>query len=201
MSEPLPASAIVLAGGRSTRFGSDKAAAQLAGRPMLEWVVAAVSAICEDVIIVGGPERSLPGTRYIPDEGAPRGPLGGIVAGMRAARFEACFASGCDVPLLVPGLVRLVLRALDGAAAAVPVVGGVPQPLTAAFSRDLCLPPFEAALAASAGGPIHALRSVATNEIDEATVRSVDPGLRSFLNANTPGAFATLEALVRDAAP
>ena len=38
-------------------------------------------------------------------------------------------------------------------------------------------------------------------EVDEATVRSVDPGLRSFLNANTPGAFATLEALVRDAAP
>jgi molybdopterin-guanine dinucleotide biosynthesis protein A len=201
VSGQIPASAIVLAGGRSTRFGSDKAAAQLAGRPMLEWVVDAVGTVCEDVVIVGGPERSLPGTRYIPDPGPPRGPLGGIVAGMRAARFNACFASGCDVPLLVPGLVRLALRALDGAAAAVPVVGGVPQPLTAAFSRDLCLPPFEAALAASAGGPIHALRSVATNEIDEATVRSVDPGLRSFLNANTPGAFAALEALVRGAAP
>ena len=79
MSGQIPASAIVLAGGRSTRFGSDKAAAQLAGRPMLEWVVAAVGSVCEDVVVVGGPERSLPGTRYIPDPGPPRGPLGGIV--------------------------------------------------------------------------------------------------------------------------
>ncbi|MFN8508055.1 MAG: molybdenum cofactor guanylyltransferase [Dehalococcoidia bacterium] len=201
MSERLQATAIVLAGGRSTRFGSDKAAAQLAGRPMLEWVVAAAAAACEDVVIVGGPERTLPGARYIPEEGTPRGPLGGIVAGMRAARFDPCFATGCDVPLLVPALVRMVLRALDGGAAAVPVVGGVPQPLTAAFSRDVCLPVFEAALAANAGGPIHAMRAVTTIEIDEVTVRSVDPGLRSFLNANTPEAFATLEALVRDAAP
>ncbi|MCC6385802.1 MAG: molybdenum cofactor guanylyltransferase [Dehalococcoidia bacterium] len=201
MSERLQATAIVLAGGRSTRFGSDKAAAQLAGRSMLEWVVSTVAAACEDVVIVGGPERTLPGTRYIVEEGTPRGPLGGIVTGMRAARFDACFATGCDVPLLVSALVRMVLRALDGVAAAVPVVGGVPQPLTAAFSRGLCLPAFDAALAASAGGPIHALRSVTAFEIDEATVRSVDPGLRSFLNANTPEAFATLEALVRDAAP
>jgi hypothetical protein len=55
-------SAIVLAGGRSTRFGSDKASALIDGRPMLQRVVEAVAAVCDEVIVVAaaGGAGSLP---------------------------------------------------------------------------------------------------------------------------------------------
>ena len=104
MTARLPATAIVLAGGRSARFGSDKAEALLRGRSMLDWVLAAVSGVCDEVIIVGGPPRERPGVRYLAEEGDLRGPLGGMVAGMRVARFDACFATACDAPLLAPAI-------------------------------------------------------------------------------------------------
>lgn len=198
MTARLPATAIVLAGGRSARFGSDKAEALLRGRSMLDWVLAAVSGVCDEVIIVGGPPRERPGVRYLAEEGDLRGPLGGMVAGMRVARFDACFATACDAPLLAPAVVRAVLTtlAVADADAALPVVGGVPQPLAGAYRRDGCLAPFEATLATGRGGPIHAVRSVRWTELPETALRESDPDLRSFINANTPDALAALEALL-----
>lgn len=75
---------LVLAGGQSTRFGSDKALAELAGQSLLARAVAALSQSCDAVVIAGRSEGPAP---CIPDwPRAGMGPLGGIAAGLRHAR-------------------------------------------------------------------------------------------------------------------
>ena len=80
----------VLAGGQSSRFGSDKALAQLHGRTLIARAVEALEAKCDSVIVVGRETGPAP---TIPDWPAPdMGPLGGIAAALRHAQGEG-FAS------------------------------------------------------------------------------------------------------------
>lgn len=77
---------VVLAGGQSTRFGSDKALAELGGRTLLSRSVEALSGWCEYVVIAG---REIGPAPCIPDWPHPgMGPLAGIAAGLRYARDE-----------------------------------------------------------------------------------------------------------------
>lgn len=94
---------VVLAGGQSTRFGSDKAMAELGGRTLLARAFDTLAGFCE-LVVVAGRERG-PGHRCIPDWPHPNmGPLGGIAAGLRIARDEGydsvltCGVDSVDLP-------------------------------------------------------------------------------------------------------
>lgn len=88
----------ILAGGKSTRFGSDKASALLNGRPLIEHVAAALSPQVDATIICG---REWPGMRCVADRPfADMGPLGGLNAALHFARdngFDYVLSAGCDV--------------------------------------------------------------------------------------------------------
>jgi molybdopterin-guanine dinucleotide biosynthesis protein A len=76
----------VLAGGRSTRFGSDKALAELGGRTLLARSVGTLSSLCETVVVVG---REAAPALTLPDwPRAGMGPLGGIAAALHHARDQ-----------------------------------------------------------------------------------------------------------------
>jgi molybdopterin-guanine dinucleotide biosynthesis protein A len=157
---------IVLAGGRSSRLGGaalgpgGKAAVLLAGRSLLERVVAAVAPEVDRVLVVAAPDQPLPalpaGVAIVRDSAPGSGPLAALGDGLRAAaRFAppprvACVAA-CDVPLLLPAVVRLLVgRGLaTGASWVVPEWGGHPQVLLSAVALDL-LPVIEARVAAGA---------------------------------------------------
>jgi molybdopterin-guanine dinucleotide biosynthesis protein A len=94
---------VVLAGGQSTRFGSDKALAELGGRTLLARAFDTLSGFCE-LVVVAGRERG-PGHRCIPDwPHANMGPLAGIAAALRIARDEgyasvlSCGVDSVDLP-------------------------------------------------------------------------------------------------------
>lgn len=91
----------VLAGGRSSRFGSDKAAALLAGRPLIEHAAAAIAPWVDRVIVCG---RDWPGFDCVADHpSSDLGPLGGIAAAIHLARregYEAVLTIGCDMPTI-----------------------------------------------------------------------------------------------------
>ena len=74
----------VLAGGRSTRFGSDKALAELGGRTLLERAVEALEALCDAVVVIGRDTAPAPTLPDWPRAGM--GPLGGIAAALHHAR-------------------------------------------------------------------------------------------------------------------
>ena len=73
----------VLAGGQSSRFGSDKALAILHGRPLIDQAIAALACQCDAVVVVG---RDSAPVQALPDWPAPgMGPLGGLAAALRHA--------------------------------------------------------------------------------------------------------------------
>ena len=119
------ASGIVLAGGRSARFGRDKLVEQVDGRPLLHHAVEAVAAVATDVLVVAAPDvdPSVPaGTRVIHDETPYEGPLAGCLAGLTAAREPLALVVGGDMPTLEPQVLGLLVRALEASSADVAVL-------------------------------------------------------------------------------
>lgn len=117
---------VVLAGGRSTRFGSDKALAELGGRTLLARAVDALSGWCEYVVVAGRETAPAP---CIPDwPQAGMGPLAGIAAGLRLARddgYDSVLTVGVDSVGLPDNLPEL-LAAAPAYLESQPVVGHWP---------------------------------------------------------------------------
>ena len=187
---PEPLTGLVLAGGKSSRFGSDKASAIVSGRTLLEWVLVALAPVCESLVVVRASGQVLPrldlGTPIViaDDLYGEKGPLAGLVSGFEAVRTPLAFAASCDVPLLRSALVAGLAALAGEYDVVVPHVDGFPQPLLAIYRPSSCLGPFRQAVederlkitAAYAGLNVRVAR--------EADVRQFDPDLSSFRNLN-----------------
>ncbi len=143
MTEPSAetVAAIVLAGGRSSRFGRDKLAEPLDGRPMLDHAIAAVRHLTSDVLVVvapGSDEDVASGARIVHDDRAYEGPLAGVAAGLAAAEADIVLIVAGDMPGIVPGVLEHLVSAVTstGAAAAVLEVGEDRPPLPMAVRRS-----------------------------------------------------------------
>jgi molybdopterin-guanine dinucleotide biosynthesis protein A len=112
--------AIVLAGGRSARFGRDKLAEPLGGRSLLMHAIEAVTAVDTglDLVVVAAPGASptIPaGARLVHDPRAFEGPLAGVATGLAALGpdTDRVVVVGGDMPGLVPAVLRLLASSLD----------------------------------------------------------------------------------------
>lgn len=115
----LPVSGVVLAGGRSVRFGRDKLAEPIGDTPLLQRAIEAVAAVTADVIVVAPPdiEPSIPeGVRLVHDSAPYEGPLAGCLTGLTAAREPLVLVAGGDMPTLQPDVLELLLRTLAASA-------------------------------------------------------------------------------------
>jgi molybdopterin-guanine dinucleotide biosynthesis protein A len=109
-------SAVILAGGRSSRFGRDKLAEPLDGRPMLDHVIEAVRLLATEILVVAAPDSNprLPqGATLVHDPVAFEGPLAGVLVGLGAARESIVLVVGGDMPALVGAVIESMLQALD----------------------------------------------------------------------------------------
>ncbi|WP_109809516.1 molybdenum cofactor guanylyltransferase [Sphingosinithalassobacter portus] len=126
----------ILAGGRSTRFGTDKAAALLAGKPLLDHVAECLARQCDDVIVCG---RDWPGRVAVADRPGPDlGPLGGLNAALHHAAeqgYDAVLSAGCDTPQLPDDLAARF--GSGGYYADLPVIGLWPAALAPDLDRHL----------------------------------------------------------------
>ena len=129
-------SAAVLAGGRSTRMGRDKAALRLDGRTLAEHQAEKLLALgLTDLMISGWADR-IAGTRFVPDALPARGPLGGIHACLGAAEHDAVLFLSVDVPLVPADALQQLLNEHRGGITLLSVEG-VPQPLIGVYDRSL----------------------------------------------------------------
>lgn len=189
MPDPIPThptvTGAVLAGGRSTRLGRDKALLEIAGETLLARAVRTLAGVCGEVLVVAGPERQdvVPGVRVLPDERPGVGPLGGIATALRALRGERLLAVATDMPLLAPALLRLLIDASPGYDVAIPRVGGRTQQLCAVYARS-CLPYIDAQLDQGDFKIDRFFAAVKVRIIEEDALRPHDPDLRSFRNIN-----------------
>ncbi len=180
-------SVMVLAGGRSSRMGRDKAFLPLGGRPLVEHVLDRVARLSDDVFLVvhqAEPFRHLP-VRLVEDLPGPRGALTGLVSGLREARHEWALAVACDMPFLNPALIRHMASLAPGHDVVIPQAGEFLEPLHA-FYRRTCLGPMEDLLRRGEQKVIAFFPQVRVRVVDEKDLEAVDPERLSFWNVNTP---------------
>ena len=204
----MPGSAgVVLAGGRSSRMGTPKAALEWHGSTLLWRTVAILArATGGPVVVVRAPGQALPplppGTEVVADPREGLGPVQGLAAGLAAlaGRVELAFVSATDMPFLHPAFVRRVLAAVaDGADVGLPVARGYPQPLAAAYR--VALAPLAGELVARQRlRPAFLFEACAVARLDEAALRAdavlaaLDPGLDSLVNVNEPAGYQAARA-------
>ncbi|MFC6904316.1 molybdenum cofactor guanylyltransferase [Halalkalicoccus tibetensis] len=191
---------IVLAGGRSTRFGSeDKATADLAGTPMIRRVGDRLADTTDRLVVncradqTAAIERAFEGypnpIEIAEDPDPDEGPMAGIRTGLRAAESEYAFVAACDMPFVEPELVEHLLSRARSYDAAVPRIGdGWFQTTHAAYRADAMADACERALAAGERKVIAPLEHLDYVVVDEAEVREHAP-LDTFENLNTREEF------------
>lgn len=191
MSRP-DLTAIVLAGGRSSRFGRDKLAERIDGRPLLDHAIDAVRPVASRILVVVAPDAApaLPeGTTIVHDPTPFEGPLAGLLAGLRETDDPVVLAIGGDTPDLVVGVVESMLAALDSSPAPDAVVlehDGRARPLPIVLRHG---PAVAAAAALYAQGErrLRALtETLATHVIPEAAWRAFDPDAVTLRDIDTP---------------
>jgi molybdopterin-guanine dinucleotide biosynthesis protein A len=189
--------AVILAGGHSTRFGSDKGLAEWRGRSLVDHVLDRVPTMCSDKILVLREEQdtgSHPDTSIVHDDPQRNeGPLRGVIRGLGACTTEWAWVLACDQPLVFPELlVDLLVNATGDDHALIPEWEGRLKPLTGLYSvrsgflLEQCSDLGEKSL-------IGALKKVGYRVYDEDMCRRFDPRGASFLNVNRPEHLALLE--------
>jgi molybdopterin-guanine dinucleotide biosynthesis protein A len=183
--------AIILAGGRSSRMGTAKALLPFAGEPLIVHNVRKLQPIFSDIVVVAAPGQPLPvlPARVIHDEDAYQGPVGGIYYGLRAIADDFAFVISCDAPFASIPLIHELVRLRTRHDIVVPQWGGRPQPLFAVY-RTTVLPVLAAQLAAGELRPVSLFEKVTTRIVQEEEIRRFDPAGDSFINMNTPGEYA-----------
>jgi molybdenum cofactor guanylyltransferase len=195
-NDPLrtPIVGVVIAGGRSVRFGGEKAVAMLSGMPLLLWAARRLQRACSAVAVnarAGTETEALALAADLPvlhdQQQDPLGPLAGVKVGLQWARdlgAHALAVSPCDVPRLPEELFpRLIEAAGDGAAMAETVDGN--QPLCAVWPVS-ALPALTEALVGGRHPPTWRL----LEQLGARHVRFSTP--ESFANINTPADLAAL---------
>lgn len=184
--------AFVLAGGRSTRMGRDKALVTgPAGDRLVDGVARALSAVAGSVVVVRRGQPPVDGWPTVQDVAGPLHPLTGLATALEAARTPRVLVAPCDLVALAPEDVRALW---DGAGDGVAVAtdGDRDQPLFGVFRREDAA---AARAAAEAGSSVHAFVA--------AWPRVVLP-VRALVNANTPedlDAAASTAAMTAPAFP
>ena len=121
----------IIAGGRSSRFGSDKACAVLDGRPLLDHVLTGLGEQTDALVVCG---RDVPGCVSLADRPRPdMGPLGGLAAALHYAAqhgFDGVLTSACDTPLVPADLAERLVGAEPALVAGQPLFGYWPASLS-----------------------------------------------------------------------
>lgn len=180
---------VVLAGGESRRFGSDKALAPWKGKTMVESVVAIVSEMFASNLVVAKRPQSLPlwdrpDVRVVADMILEPHSLGGLWSGLSHARTEHAFVCACDMPFLRPRLVEALWETNAGYDAVIPVWRGRPQPLCGIYSTR-CRGVLECMIEDRRLRIQELFGIVRTRFYLETEVRAADPEGLSFVDLDT----------------
>ncbi|MGH9530730.1 MAG: molybdenum cofactor guanylyltransferase [Terriglobales bacterium] len=187
--------AFVLAGGKSTRMGKDKAFLELGGETLLERTLSVAKSVTDDVLVVGDPAKFGQHGRVVEDIYPDRGPLGGIHAALTQTQTDFNLVLAVDIPFVERRFLDfLISDALTGEAeVTVPRTEGFLHPLCAIYRRGFAAVS-EKALIRGQNKIDTLFASVRTRVIEEEELTHL--GFRSdmFRNLNTPEEWAAARA-------
>jgi molybdenum cofactor guanylyltransferase len=187
--------AIILAGGSSTRMGTNKALLRLSpcGLTVIERVVTRLgeARLSPDLLVTNTPhEYAFLGLPMVPDDVPGAGPLGGIRTALNHSPYERVLVVACDMPMLNPTLLRYMVSLPGDYDAFIPRRTDVPgrerlETLHAIYSRR-CIVPISERIRAGELKVAALAEDIRVRYLGEEEMRRYDPGLQSFRNVNTP---------------
>jgi molybdopterin-guanine dinucleotide biosynthesis protein A len=186
---------IILAGGRSTRMGTNKALLRLSpgGHAVIEQAVSRLveAGFAPDLLVTNTPhEYAFLGVAMVPDDVPGAGPLGGILTALNHSPYERVLVVACDMPMLNPMLLRYMASLPGDYDALIPRWTEVPgrkrlETLHAIYSRR-CIDPIRERIRAGELKVAALVDDIRVRYLDEEEMRRYDPGMQSFRNVNTP---------------
>ncbi len=125
----------ILAGGKSSRMGEDKGLMLFNGKPVVQYVIDALSPVVNQVIIVSNnPAYKIFGLEVVADEIKDVGPAGGICAALQHSRSENNFIIGCDMPFVTSAAIEALIQNSSGCQIALPLHKGQLEPLFGVYA-------------------------------------------------------------------
>lgn len=176
---------VILAGGRSSRFGSNKALALVAGQPMISHATNLFETLfSEHLIITNSPEEyGFTGWNMTQDIYPGAGPLAGIHAALTRVKSEKIFVVGCDMPFLRPEVIRFICGQYKNADVVIPETELGLEPLHALYHKN-CLEQISANLQAQQRRLHSFFKQMNTTIIPWQEIALIDPEQKSFRNIN-----------------
>ncbi len=187
---------IILAGGKSTRYGRNKAFVDIDGLSLIERVIRVMDSIFQHLILITNTpdEYAYLGLPMHEDLIKGLGPIGGIYTGLSKITDDAGFFVACDMPFLNKELIQYMIESRGLFDVVVPRVSGMVEALHALYRRG-CLPTVKRQIDSRQYQTLRIFDKVSTRYVEEDEIRSLDPDLRSFININRPQELRRLEDL------
>jgi molybdopterin-guanine dinucleotide biosynthesis protein A len=176
---------IVLIGGRSRRFGSDKVVAPFKGKSLVEHVVDLITPLFDDVILIGNRRPGLEAFHVAEDIFPGCGPLGGIYTALTVAGTSQCFVFAADMPNLDKGFIRYMISMAGEHDVVIPLWSKGREPLHAIYHKRI-IPVVKDLLDRKSFRIFDLLKSVDTFPIPEEDIRKFREPESIFSNINTP---------------
>ena len=180
---------IILAGGKSSRLGRNKALQVIEGKSLIQWVIDRLAILSTEIIIATAHGKAIPCSsaveiKTVADIYPGKGPLVGIYSGLIASSSSRAIVVGCDTPFLSVGLLEYMTQLCSTFDVVVPRIGKKVEPLCAVYSKN-CLVPMQGLLEQNELRISALFSMVRVRYIEEAEINSFDPEHLSFFNINS----------------
>ena len=190
-------SGVILAGGKSSRYGINKAFVKVEGIALIDRVAGVLQSVFEETVIV---TNNLEDYAYLDmpmrhDIVPGLGPLGGIFTGLQMITGEAGFFVACDMPFLNPRLIRYLSGIKNGTSrfdVVIPRIAWKLEALHALYGRR-CVPHIEKLIHSGNYQIIKLFPNVSVRHVEAEEIVRFDPELKSFFNINRPQELLNIE--------
>jgi molybdopterin-guanine dinucleotide biosynthesis protein A len=180
---------IILAGGKSSRLGQNKALQTIGGKSLIQWVVDRLSTLSTEIVIATARGEAIPCSsivriKTVADTYHGKGPLAGIYSGLIASSSSRAIVVGCDSPFLSVNLLEYMIQTSATFDVVVPRMKEKVEPLCAVYSKN-CVAPIRELLKQNELKIIELFPMVRVRYIEEDEIDRFDPEHLSFFNINS----------------
>ncbi|NWF77989.1 MAG: molybdenum cofactor guanylyltransferase [Chloroflexi bacterium] len=180
---------IILAGGKSSRLGRNKALQTIGGKTLIQWIVDRLAILSTEIIIATAHGEAIPCSsavtiRTVADVYPGKGPLGGIHAGLMASSSSRAIVVSCDIPFLSVGLLKYMTQICPAFDVVVPRIKDKIEPLCAVYSQN-CLAHLQKLLEQDKRQIRKLFSMVKVKYVEEDEINRFDPEHLSFFNINS----------------
>lgn len=157
---------IILAGGKSSRMGTDKCLVRYKNKYLIEYAIAALKPLCDNILISSQKETHKQfNYQTIKDEYIDCGAIGGIHSTLKNTETEINIIAPCDMPHISTELFEFLLQKIGNYDAVIPISKGKVEPLTGVYSRNI-LPIVENQISNKKYKILSLLKNINTNFVE-----------------------------------